>query len=1481
MAKNNESTSKDPAELAFSAVEDALRDSVFSLDTAEQEAKQKPTSSAPAPKRPSPERENVAGKIAARAKGPANDDRYTSSKLLQSMQSRPSFAPLWIAVLVSAIWIVATGAIGWLRFGDQLSRPAQWNVFVTTADFAGLLAITTLPILGFFAVAILARRAQDLRIAATSMTQAAIRLAEPETTAADKVASVGQAVRREVNALGDGLERALSRAGELEVMVHNEVTSLERTYSDNEMRLRSLIQELAAQRESVITNSDRVREAIVEAHNMMVDDIDKAGLRLSETIVERGSEVKTSVDLVTENLSNSFGNKSEEFISLVDERSNNLLEAIDVSAGRLNEAYDDRASLVEKTFDQRSEQLTTALEDRLNALTSELDSRSISVTQTIDEKTNALADALQHGGSVMISDLESRGYAMNGALEAIGSRIITDIDDRTTKAETNLGGIADRLDENMQIHLNSLDSRLHTAVLEIGGSMDETTEKAGSIITNAGVGTLQQLDTRIDEVALVIDSRLKEVDSIVGDKGEKLIEVLNNHTEHFSTTSNLLETALVEKTDKLEDVINTQSARLEMSISERTSNFEETIEGRTKHLAETLTASTSSLSDSFGMHTDKFAQAIAEGTVTLESTLTNQTKEFAEKLGTRSQQLSDAMGTRTNEFGEILADRTQKLSDVLESRTTEFDGALSSRTEALSDTIGAETERMTQALDASSSAVNEEIRAQTNKIASTVESQSSVVQERVDEAMRNVSETMEGRANHVSAIISSKISEVNESIGHEVDDAVKRLSDAESGVTARIDSAAGNIADSAQHAAQLIEGGMDAARLSISEMVDERLGTLPEAITARADITADRLSALNENISTSLGKTMSDLETSADHIEETISSRIASASMSIANDVTESTERMDVAVRAALEQVRDATRHIEDLVEVKALDTANTLGAKVEEMNQTISSYSNSFSNLIDDKSEKLETALRSHGNILRSALEESSGTAEELMSASSSRILTDVNEALKKLNDGNLLLQRVLETSSTNLANLENSVADHTRSYASTIKDAVGATEHAGELVSQHVGALQTTIQSMVGEFGTLLGSLDTEAANINNAADTLNNAGNLTIDTLENRRDAMEALVLSFTARADDVDDRMRSFAQSIAETVNDTERRLATARRAMEDALDGTAQTVTERLDSITQSASSQSQQAGDQVRRVQQSLVDEIQSAFDEATSRFDQTANAMRATAHQVGSELEATRSELQRGVVELPEETRASAAAMRRVVAEQIEALNELNNIVRSQPGTHDVSNRRRPQSASPAAPRDVAPRAREPQPRPQPARQPSRNDDGGVAALLRPQSQPQRAPEAPQRGNQAADRDDENGSWLRDVLRNASASQQADTSTSQRGVNLSNLTDEVTRAMDNNALLDAWQRYRTGETNVFSRRIYTLTGQGTYDEVRKKIQRDPDFARTAKAYMEEFEQFLSNTAADPQSNTSMQEQLVSDRGKVYTMLAHASGRLS
>ena len=69
-------------------------------------------------------------------------------------------------------------------------------------------------------------------------------------------------------------------------------------------------------------------------------------------------------------------------------------------------------------------------------------------------------------------------------------------------------------------------------------------------------------------------------------------------------------------------------------------------------------------------------------------------------------------------------------------------------------------------------------------------------------------------------------------------------------------------------------------------------------------------------------------------------------------------------------------------------------------------------------------------------------------------------------------------------------------------------------------------------------------------------------------------------------------------------------------------------------------------------------------FRQATDRFTEIVQGMKQMTADMQHELEVTRGELRRGVMELPQETADSAAQMRRVIVEQIEALAELNRIV-------------------------------------------------------------------------------------------------------------------------------------------------------------------------------------------------------------------------
>ena len=139
---------------------------------------------------------------------------------------------------------------------------------------------------------------------------------------------------------------------------------------------------------------------------------------------------------------------------------------------------------------------------------------------------------------------------------------------------------------------------------------------------------------------------------------------------------------------------------------------------------------------------------------------------------------------------------------------------------------------------------------------------------------------------------------------------------------------------------------------------------------------------------------------------------------------------------------------------------------------------------------------------------------------------------------------------------------------------------------------------------------------------------------------------------------------------------------------------------------------------------------------------------------------------------------------------------------------------------------------------------------------------------------------------WLSDLLARATEVEEAQAAlplaaTDGRGNEpLAAITTDIARMIDANATNKAWERYRRGDENAFDRAIYIGRGAQTFDEIRRRYRADADFRATIDRYVQEFERLLSQIQNDDPEDRMLHGYLASDSGKVYTMLAHASGRL-
>jgi hypothetical protein len=347
------------------------------------------------------------------------------------------------------------------------------------------------------------------------------------------------------------------------------------------------------------------------------------------------------------------------------------------------------------------------------------------------------------------------------------------------------------------------------------------------------------------------------------------------------------------------------------------------------------------------------------------------------------------------------------------------------------------------------------------------------------------------------------------------------------------------------------------------------------------------------------------------------------------------------------------------------------------------------------------------------------------------------------------------------------------------------------------------------------------------------------------------------------------------------------------------------VIDNFETMNRTAGTESRKAADAVRESNKAMITDMGQAMTELSRRFAEASREMRQATQDLQRDLSVTREELRRGVLELPEEAREGAEAMRRVVGDQIKALTELSEIINRHGKNFDLSSPalgepriRLEATAVAVEPVQLAPPTVSEPAAARYAAEPRRSNGNGGAPQPVPvtkspaRSVPRQAPAA----LRTATASDEAGEgWVSDLLRRASTDDEAPAPVIERqpvavvaesngngaapSAALGAISADIARAIDHDAAVELWARHGKGEKNLFTRRLYTLSGQQTFDEIRKKYQRDADFRTAVDRYVSDFEKLLAEVTKSGKDRAAGGAYLTSDTGKVYTMLAHASGR--
>ncbi len=1405
----------------------------------------------------------------------ANDDQQSIGEILQSLQRRPARSSYFFATIFSIAWVIGCLGLSWAYMSDL--HAALGSDRSPMALMIGLGAAALLPVIFFFGVAHMAWRAQELRLIAQSMAQVAVRLSEPEAVARDSVVTVGQAIRREVAAMGDGVERALARASELEALVQNEVAALERTYSDNEVRIRSLLQDLADQRDTLVGQAEQVRAAL---NNVQIDltqdlstisdlvgqQVSEAAQRITQTLAERGEHITLTLGQIGDNMVAQLGDRGGELLDRLAATSEETTRAIAVASDRLTTSLDFKTSHIGEEFAE----IATGLEDmmtmRLDRVVEGFSEKSLAVLDLMTERSEQLTDAIVDTSTQHAENISARVEEVNETLKASGDSLLLDLELR-------------------------------------GGEVAAKFEQAGTNLAEELIARTATMTESVRESA-------ERIAGVVATRSEATKDMLAARLASFEEMFNTSGTALGEK-------ISRDSSTLGNLITRHLTEFDRTVKTYGAELVERLGARTQDVTETMRSYVDNFDSRVTAKADEVTATLDQRLTRFQDAVDSRSQSLTDALSIRVVEISKSIGEGGREVIDEIDKRVGAVTTAIDSRSKTLTETL---SDRIAN-IDAT-------LGKNALHVSASLDSRITQLEHLLTGRTETVVQQMETRTRAAADLINSRVEQLSESIKVNSTAAERALTQLATNTT----DALGKSAAASTAATEALNRSAAEATVSLNRSAGALSNTISKSATVASEVIAkstgtatDLLSKSTQSVTEEINRSASEAERKLVGMSTEVSRNIVGKANELNGALTERVEEMTrlldersnkfttVLSTKGEQLAAEVTRITDDTVrsiETKGFVFAQTMSEKSEELARIINDASSSATAAVTRTLGQMQEGTQGVTEAARltisrtieelhratkSAIEESKQTAAATvadMLETHTMLRSDSTALFERLREANILLQEVLSGAQENMNSIEHTMATRVAEFVAAMSDLSSKSGATTAKVEQHLGTFNNVTSRVLSDLSVLAEQFTSHGRALAEAVDLLDVSNRRAEENIGSRQSAMESLVAMLDTRTEDFGDRLQRFSTLLDESLDTAAARAREIAGVVADSSNESVQAIEQQYELVRKTSDEERARTAEALNRVYEESSAEVQGMFNQTAARFTEIIQGMKQMAGEMQQELEATRAELRRGVLELPQETSESTAQMRRVIVDQIEALAELNRIVARHGRSLDASEPVR---------RDVEPLYASGGTRAAPAR-PLRPDVGAAA----PQAPGRDITGAPARRSGGGPtlsplpggKDDGNSrnngnGWLSDLLSRASREDAAPTaSPSPRGLargddrtardsvdSIDSLSVDIARMIDHDVAAELWERYKRGERGAFSRRLYTPQGLKAFDEIRSKYRTDPEFRQTVEHYIHEFERLLDDVSRGDRGPTVARNYLTSDTGKVYTMLAHAAGR--
>ncbi len=528
--------------------------------------------------------------------------------------------------------------------------------------------------------------------------------------------------------------------------------------------------------------------------------------------------------------------------------------------------------------------------------------------------------------------------------------------------------------------------------------------------------------------------------------------------------------------------------------------------------------------------------------------------------------------------------------------------------------------------------------------------------------------------------------------------------------------------------------------------------------------------------------------------------------------------------------VRQEVKLMDSSIE-RALEKVSQLQSIVQEeldkLNRSYSEQKSTLSILLHDLSTERETMLKTVQDLRQQTI--------------------DAYEPIVKENDK---IENLIALSTQRVTELSNSLKDNVSFFEEASSKIFDNLQHNNDLFSNTSEKLNWIYQDSNEKFGHTLGVIDDQTTQLTQAANALTEANEKIDKMLQERHDNLANMLTKVDRQADAMLTNINQSVENLVEGVTLSEEKVNQFSQVIRY---NSVEDVKQALDGFAQ-ISNRIEVEGNKIRS---KMKDDYSATLNDIWNKCEQTSQTINkniSQMHDVASvalnEVSQTRKKLDEAIHELPRETARTSKSLKLAVDGHIKTLRDLAQEA-GKTFSHLENAKTETISSHYSSDYPYDGQANRQTTRPSNATQ----SKWGLNDLITnaKKAEQKNEPVTPQYSNVAKKKSIGNFSW--------------------------NEADMV-RAFNVSDLEQLWMRHNNGEKNVFTEMLYTREGLSLFKEIQSRYKYDTSFREEVDSYLDEFETLLFSAHNSDRHQMLLKTYLTSETGKIYLLLAHASGRL-